>query len=229
MPKNRSALLFQSFLKVLLVLQVLFFLTLSCEATNWDIEYWQYLTIKNWESGLFKFYTEGELRINQSFSKVYYYRVGENFAYKALSWLDLEAHYNFIYHTPISLSDFIASHRFEIELNPSLRTERAELVWRNRFEWIKPQDNTPWQSVFRHRLKITFPIKNVDKLIAISCSDEVFYHWNLNKFTENRFIPCELSFQFSQTWSLEVFLMMRNLFAAEKWRRNLVWGSRLRF
>jgi len=204
----------------------------SALASSWDWEYWQYFNWTNLKCGPYKIYTIGELRLNKDISRFYYYRLTANSAYQALSWLDLEAHYSFIYNKSRGSQHFTYASRLEFEANPILRLDHGiTLKWRNRFEFLRRQHNSKIQYILRHRMEATFPVKCFGRLTSIKCSDEFFYNVATNKFTQNRFIPIEMSFVLNSKISIDIFIMLRNFYSlsSDKWFRSMVFGSELKF
>ncbi len=204
----------------------------AASASQWDWEYWQYLNYTSWKSGQYKLYTVEEARLNRDLSKVYYFKITENFAYQLLPTLDLEAHFSLVYNKPIGAARFTHSQRLELEFNPSLSIANGIVfTWRNRMDLLKKQDVSGILSVFRHRLKIKFPIENCGALRAISCSDEIFIDLNNKLFTQNRFIPVELMIALSSTRTMNLFFLVRNIqsISTLKWHRSFVLGSEFDF
>lgn len=199
---------------------------------KWDVEYWQYFNGKNWEKGPYKLYTIGEVRLDKDLSTFYYYRISENFAYKVQSDLDLEAHYSFIRHKSLGASAFSNVHRLEFEVNPSAKLRNGSMLkWRNRIELLKRETVAHIQFVFRHRVSFSIPFVNCGRLQSINMYDEIFYDFDRNKITQNRFVPIELSIALSQKVNLELFFMIRTFFSfrLNEWRRSIVLGSSLKF
>lgn len=210
----------------------LFFLLSVCviDAAEWDAEYWQYVLLNQWEKGSCKLYALGDVRINKDISKFYYYRIAENFTYQVLPDLDLEAHYSFLYSKPRGAPRFHQSNRLEFEINPLFRFKNGiTLRWRNRIQLIKGQGIPHIQFVFRHRFMTVFPIRDWGQLTSINVYDELHYHFDTNKITQNRFVPIELSFALNQHASMNIFLMIRNFINSNQWHRSIVVGSELKF
>lgn len=208
----------------------------AVRAADWDVEYWQYLTVDNWKQGKCRLYTLGEIRFNNDISRVSYYRIAENFAYSANRYVDFEAHYSFLYHVPAGDGNFKSTHRIEFEVNPSIPLGNGyKLLGRNRAELIRSQGNSHWQTVLRHRSRLIIPICGWEwcwgKVVSYNISDEIFYDANRQKFTQNRFIPLEFSFEFPSSISMNAFFMVRNnySFSMQKWYRSFVLGSYLSF
>lgn len=211
---------------------LLFGCSVSAYASSWDFEYWQYLNWKNWEHGRCKLYTVGEMRMNKEASQFYYYRVTENFAYQALPCLDLEAHYSFVHHKSRGALHFTNTSRLEFEATSSMFLNHGIAIkWRNRIEFLKKENISNIEFVFRHRIMASIPIECCGKLTSINLYDEIFYDFNNNKITQNRFVPIEMSFTLDRHFSCEVFFMIRNFFSfsADKWYRSIVLGSQLNF
>jgi hypothetical protein len=201
-------------------------------AADWDLEYWQLVNWKNWESGPYKLYTIGEVRVHQDISKCYFYRIAENFAYRALPWLDLEAHYSFIYHKSLGATEFTRINRLELEANPFFEFEDGTLItWRNRLELLKRQNVKHIQFIFRDRITIRFPITGYKYLKAISLYDEVFYNFDHHKFYQNRFVPLMLTISLNRNVDLDAYFMIRTdySFSLVTWYRSWVIGSVLNF
>lgn len=211
---------------------VLIFCLNSAYGKGWDVEIWQYLNWTNFEKGPYLLYTQGETRLDRDFKSLYYYRLSECFAYQALSYLTLETHYSYVSVKPRGATQFVSRHRLEFEINPALTLENhLKISWRNRFEVIKKQAISKLQYVFRHRVKLSYPIENCGKLVGIGCSDEVIYDLQTHYITQNRFIPFFLDFALSKRTALEVFMMVRNLYSLSDdiWYRSIVLGSTVSF
>lgn len=199
---------------------------------KWDLEYWQFVNVKNWKKGDYELFTSGVVRFDQNISDFYYARLTENFVYQPLSYLNLEIHYSYIYNKPQAGGKFTHDQRLELEVNPLVRlNHKMTFQWRNRMEFTKKQSTLPLQSIFRHRVMAIFPIKNGGRLINILCSDEIFYDFNRNTFTQNRFIPAELRFIFPKDITIDLFVMVRNIFNTTSGipYRSIVLGSQLAF
>lgn len=213
-------------------LTLLQFLSFSyAMASNWDIEYWQYFNWTNFKHQNFQLYTTAELRANKDISTFYYVNACENFAYQACLWLDLEAHYCFVYSKNRGSSIFTTTQRAEVEINPHFTLQSGiNIKWRNRLTFNKKQ-RTQLVYLLRDRLRIEVPIDNCGNLISYSCSNEVYYDFNISKLTQNRLIPLSLTFQLSRNTTLEAFLMIRNFYSptSEQWYRSIVLGSEFGF
>lgn len=204
----------------------------SSYAGKWDLEFWQTFNWTNWEKGPYKLYSVCEVRLDKDISTFYYTKLGENFAYQALPCLNLEAHYSFIRHKAIDATLFKNTNRLEFEINPSMQFENSvALVWRNRLELIKKQDDRQVRSVFRHRITAVYPLNDWGRLTAYQCSDEIFYDLNTKKFTQNRFMPLGLTFTFTPKVSLDTYVLIRNFYtqSINKWHKSIVLGSALNF
>lgn len=211
-------------------------------AHKWDLEYWLNVNWENWEKGPYRLFTNSEIRFNQDVSKFYYYRVTEGFAYQACPILDLEAHYSLIYNKSPGASQFLTTQRLEIEVNPSYRFDNGIAIKsRNRMQLIKKQklfsrrhlqeNNGAVQYVFRKRLLVSFPLKNCDNISSVQIYDEVFYDFDLNKFTQNRLVPIEMTFAINRRLDCNVFFMIRNFYSlgSDQWFKSFVIGSQLNF
>lgn len=217
--------------RVLSFLWLFFLLSVRLiDAAEWDAEYWQYVVLNQWKKGPCKLYALGDVRINKGISKLYYCRIAENFAYQALSDLDLEVHYSFLCSKPRGAPRFHRSNRLELEINPLFRFKNGiTLRWRNRLQLIKTQGIPYIQFVFRHRFMTVFPIREWGPLTSIHVYDELHYHFDTNKITQNRFVPLELSFALNRHTSMSIFLMVRNFINSNQWYRSIVTGSELKF
>lgn len=210
--------------KIILVLLLFSFSPLF--ATHWDLEFWQYFNAKNWSCGPFSLYTTGEVRTHYDFSKFYYYRVTENFAYQALSNLDLESHFSFIRNKSRGRNFFSSNFRLEFEVNPHVTFSNGITVtWRNRIEFLKKEYIPKVMTILRHRTDITFPIEGWGIIKQFQCSEEVYYDCNTHKFTQSRFIPIRFSFVDRSKFSVDLFFMIRNFLNTQKWYRSFVFGS----
>lgn len=198
-------------------------------SSRWDGEYWQYLNWTQVKWGRCKLYVRAELRLNDDFSNAFYYRISENFAFNALSWLDLEAHYSYLYHKSAGTTEFVNVNRWEVEVNPFIKLKDGSTIkWRNRLEILDQQGEPKLQYIFRHRAMAIYPV-NYGNLIGINISDEVFYNFDTRRFTQNRFVPLELMFKLTDRTTFNVFMMVRNWLSSNKWYRSIVLGTELSF
>ncbi len=203
---------------------------LSGYSGGWDVEYWQYINWTQWVQGPHSLFFKGEVRFHRDCSQFYAYKLSEGYAYQALKNLDLEVHYAFIHEKSVGAISFVNTHRFEFEANPSLDLDcGVRLNWRNRLEVIKRENVGHWQFTLRHRAMAEFPIHGCGCLFAYRIYDEIFYHFETNLFSQNRFYPIELAFQLTPKLELNGFLMVRNFFTSAKWHRSIVLGSTLSF
>lgn len=203
-------------------------LLIACNAyaSDWDVEYWQYFRKTHFQCGSLKVYTSGVVRLDKDITRFYYYRITENVAYRLFCWLDLEAHYSFIYSKPRGAPSFHTVSRLELEVIPLFDLGRVNIQWRNRLQIIKRQHITELQYVLRERLMIRVPVA-LCPLVSINFYDEVFYSYELKKVFENRFIPLEFSFSFCRV-DLDLFFMVRNLYRL-KWYNSFVFGTEISF
>lgn len=208
------------------MLRSIFFALLFCGLASplnasWDAEYWQYWNYTNWKREPFKLYTVGEARLNREMSKIYFVRLAGNFAYSPLPFLDLEAHYSYLYEKPRGAQHFSVKSRYEFEVNPKYTFDNGiQLKWRNRYELIKKQAIKKLTSIFRHRTMIVFPIENWGRIKRISVSDEVFYDYSAAMFSQNRFAPLIVNFDLGKESSVDVFLQIRNFYSRGVWYRS---------
>lgn len=221
-------------LKALIVALILFLFLfqLKNRLNAWEGEYWTQMNATLFESDPYRIYTVVEVRIDDNFTDLYFFRFTQNFAYQLRPFLGVEAHYSFIYDRPPGAFSFIETHRIEFEVNPSWDlSEKAKLLCRNRFELIKSNGNPSFRQTFRHRSMIVFPVENQGSLTAISVSEEVFYHFNQREFTQSRFIPLQLSFKVNPKVVLDLYVMVRNFFATRenRWLNHYVLASQLTF
>jgi hypothetical protein len=168
------------------------------------------------------------MRLNRDISKVFYYKISENFACKTLPYLDLEAHYSFIEQKNRGAKSFKNTNRLEFELNPFFTFDNGiTCKWRNRLELAKRQGVSRIQFVARHRCMISFPIENYGSLTSVNMYEEIFYDFDTNQFNQNRFTPIELSFIFNREMTLNLFLMLRDFYnsSSERWYRSIVLGT----
>lgn len=199
---------------------------------NWDTEYWQYLTVKNWKSGPYQLSTSGEMRLHQDVSNVYHYRISEYFAYQALPNLDLEVHYSYIYNKPKGAMRFNHTSRLEFEINPSLSFSNGiTFKWRNRLELLKKHGVSHIEFVGRHRTLLFLTVRNCGFLSSIQAYDEIHYDFKTSRITQNRFVPIELSYVFKDTVALDLFVMLRHfyIFSLVRWSRSIVLGTEIAF
>lgn len=211
------------FLLCILFIDVIF-------ASGWDLEYWQRLKFDNFKTGNSTFYTSFEARFNKDASTFYYLRATEHYLYAFKSWLDLEFHYSFIHHHSRGATSFTNVHRFEFEANPHYTFNNgATLSLRNRYELEKNEHNPVWQNVMRERIRYELPLENRGALIAIGFTEELFYHFNQKRFTQNEWVPLYLTFRIGKAASIECYSMVRNFYSANKWYRSMVMGTNLEF
>lgn len=210
----------------------IFFILLSStlHASSWDLEYWQFLKWTQWKKDPFQIYASAETRLNKVINPFYFYRLTQAFAVKANSYLDLETHISYIWEKSRGNKHFTNRARLELEVNPHYTfSNDVQLKWRNRLEIIKRQNMPKLEYVFRHRILLNVPLKNMGKLKFIRTSTEIFYNLSTHYFTQNRFRVIELGFAPSSKTVLNVFIMVRNFFSALKWYRSIVLGSEWEF
>ena len=196
--------------------------------TDWDVEYWQYWNWTNWQRGKYRFYTIGEARLDRDLSKFYHLRLSGNFAYSPFKFLDLEAHYTYIYTKNPGDLNFSNRNRLELEINPNYTFDNGtQIIWRNRYELIKRQHISKWRSVIRDRLMIVFPIKNCGCLNNLFIFDEVFYHFDTHMFTQNRIAPLGANFDLGRGNSIDLFLQIRNFHSGGAWHRSFVFATQI--
>lgn len=196
---------------------------------SWDYEYWQHFNYTNWKSGKCQLYTIGQFHFDRDASKCYLMKGAENFAYQVLPDLDLEAHYVFLRSKSRAALKYTNAHRIELEVNPSLSLDNVTVTWRNRLEISKRQGIHYIQFFFRHRILLSFPIKNCGMITGVQCYDELFYHFYNKKITQNRFAPLVVTLALTKDVSLDLFVVLRNYLSGTRWYRSLVFGTELDF
>ena len=199
---------------------------------KWDVQYWQQLQWKSWESGRWKLYTLGETRLTHDLRWFTYYKISPSIAYRALENLDLELHYSYINVKTVSATAFSNRSRLEIEVNPFYTFKNGiEIKWRNRMEFIKQQKRLHIQYVTRQRLTLKFPLHYCGSLLALKVMDELFYDLARKRYSQNRFYPLILTFALGKEATLDLFLMVRSLFSfsSNKWYRQAALGTTISF
>lgn len=221
--------------QILGLLFLILFSSTAAYANDWDLEYWQYFRWKDWEKEGLQIYTAGETRLFKDLTKYYYSRLSANVSYRTLFCLDLEAHYSLINvkpHGTTANAPFIFIQRYELELNPFMELPNGVTIkWRNRMEFLKRETLNHYQHIFRHKTNLIIPIHNKGPWIAIKISDEIFYDFDLKKFTQNRLIPLEFTFELNKNVFFSLFFQVRNFYSlgTDKWFRSFVFGSELQF
>ncbi|MBS0629277.1 MAG: DUF2490 domain-containing protein [Verrucomicrobia bacterium] len=201
-------------------------ITSSVYASDWDVEYWQYFQNTQFKCGAFRAYLSGLVRLDKDITRFYYYRITQNVSFRPLCWLDLEAHYSFIYSKPRGASSFNTTSRLELEVIPIFEFARVTVEWRNRLEIIKRQHISDLRYTLRERLMFKIPVC-LCPLVSINFYDELFYNFEQKQVTENRFTPIEFSLSFCRI-NLDLFFMLRN-FKQDKWYNSFVFGTQLAF
>lgn len=209
-----------------------FFYPLLLFSGHWEYETWQNLIYTNLQKGRFTFYTAAEARESTQFNKVYYYRISECLLYQANPWWDFEAHYSYLQHIRLGEKHFVPVNRWELEANPHVWVKnKVHLAWRNRMEFIRAKGDKQWDYVFRHRIRVEFPLTNCGKLKAFIISEEIFYNFRLHKFNQSRFIPLDFSIELAPKLSLDLICMIRTFHSVSinRWTRSLVFMGSLAF
>lgn len=212
--------------KIILCLMI----STSSLKAGWDMEYWQKLFWINYDSPCFTATTIGEIRFNHGCKRASFYRLSEWLSYKPLNWLSLDFTYTYIWDKPWDAPHFLWRQRYEIDINPKLDLDNGlTILWRNKMMFVKEQDVPKIRYVFRHRVTLIYPFEDRGHLKSVQCSDEVFYHFVNNRFSQNRFVPIQLNFAANDDLTIGVYLMIRNFESSLQWHRSLVLGSDFTF
>lgn len=197
-------------------------------ASHWDTEYWQFFGWNQWKCGKYEIYGNLEFRFDHDCSFLYYTRFSENFRYRVKPYLDLEAHYSYIHSKSIGAKHFNNITRLEFESNPHANWGPYGFYWRNRFEILLTQNNPDPIYIYRHRSLFNYEI---DDHWSYQMLDEVFYEFNISKFTQNRFTPIQMVYKLDCDLTLATFFMIRNHYShtLDKWLNSVVFGSQLIF
>lgn len=215
---------------MLKIFSLLFFLVFnSLSAEKWDNEFWQFLSLDQWESDKHKLYLNTEVRFNYDYSKFYYFRLTQNYAYQLLSDVTMEAHLALLHTKSRGALEFTNRQRLELEMNPFFEFDHFTVRLRNRLELLRIEGHPPIQFLFRQRTAFVFPLENWGKLTQIGFSNELFYDYNISKFIQNRFVPLELTFKVQQEVNFSIYLMIRDFLSSSQWHKSLVLGSGLSF
>lgn len=197
---------------------------------SWDVEFWQLVNYTQLECRSVQISGFGELRLNRDISQISYVRVGENIACQVLPNLDLEASYFLIYRKPRGGTHYGFVNRLDLQINPFMYLAQNRLVqWRNRVMFLSIQHAPKILYVLTHRVQLVQSLTECGMLVALKCSDEIYYNIGSGQFTQNRFIPIQLTIAFTPRVSLDLFLMVRNFMSSGNWYRSLVIGSQLEF
>lgn len=204
---------------------------LQLHSENWYSEYWQRLSWEIFERNEFSMKLYGEFRTGNKFRNIYYLHLTDQLAYKVSENLKLELHYTYIHSrsvVPDSLWNW--QHRLELEVNPSFQLSKSNLIaTRNRLEIRKIQTDSKIQFRLRHRTMLIFPIENRGCLKAYSLHNEIFYDFSIDRFSQNRFCPINLTFALSEKVDFDLFCLLQIFISQNIWRRNAVIGTQFSF
>lgn len=146
---------------------------------------------------------------------------------KLREWLDGEVHYTLIYSRRVEENPFRLSRRLELELNPHFHlTEKTELKFRNRYEFINSEDPPKEVQKFRQRQQIVWKLDQ-GTLKTYSIHNEVFYNVTTDRFDEYRIVPLELGFGFGEKHVIKIYQMIRTRKPSDHWMTQYVCGLTL--
>ncbi len=143
-------------------------------------------------------------------------------------WPNLTLGTNYCYIGYKSGGEYRYQHRAELEINPHFKLgSRLKFYNRNRieFRWIEGRGSHNTRS--RHRLGLTWPIKEHRWVKDIYCNSEFFYNWAENDYDENRTIPIGLTLKVTDKVSLKTYYMVQSQSRNNDWHSNQILGTLL--
>lgn len=212
-----------------LILTPILFLTGPAHASD-DVQYWQRLTLKTWQSGPWNLSTTGEFRQTEDLEDATYFQVTERLGYRLADWIESGIAYTYL-SQEIQVrggEEFKEQHRLELEANPKWKlAEWVELKNRNRVEFRWIEDRGSDNSRFRQLWELVFPLKGLAPWKAVYTNTELFYDFNRERIVEYRTSPIGLDLKLSDQVGLKVFYMIQSTRGTNDWAGNQIIGSHI--
>lgn len=197
-----------------------------------DVQYWSRLSIKAIDTNYFDYVTYGELRLTEDSSDFHFWQTSQKFQFDPIDHLSLAINYTHLQEevsdSKTRKSEFKVHNRFELEVNPyAAIKDYVKIKSRNRieFRWIEDRgsDNTR----FRQMWQIEVPIKKVPFLQSIYINNELFYDFNREQFTQNRWIPGGVAIKIYEKSLIRIFYMIQSVKGRPDWSSNQILGTHI--
>ncbi|CDR33093.1 DUF2490 domain-containing protein [Criblamydia sequanensis] len=193
-------------------------------------EYWQRVTAPFLKKGNWTFDIQGEIRFRDLIDKGYHYQVRERNQYKFSKWLTAGVNGVFITSRGIGEPNYHDEYRLDLDVIPFIEINKnVSLQLRNRLEIRKKEHVSYIEERFRARQTFIFPISEKGILQDYRPSNEVFYDFSEKRFSENRFIPLEVTLKFSKTFLVRPFVMVKTNYRNLHYKSILVLGGDIVF
>lgn len=193
-------------------------------------EYWQQLSVLNWQKGPYKIDTYYEYRFFEPISRLRRLQISERFIWAYSKYLEFRFNLTLLANRGLNEKKYIFTKRLELEINPTLPLPCNYTVsMRNRLECRKVQFVNKISWITRNRLAITKFFNDKGPLTSIGMLDEIFYNYDLDKFTENRFTFLELGFRLPCSVNMLFFAMLKSNQAIGGWTQAIVLGTQFNF
>lgn len=195
-----------------------------------DFQYWQRLQFKAIDTKYFDFTTYGELRFAEDASDFHFWQTSQKFQFDPIKHLSLGINYTHLQEEVLDSrtrkDEFKYHNRLELEINPYFNiTDYVKVKNRNRMEFRWIEDRGSDNARFRHLWQVEVPIKGVLILQSVYTNDELFYDFNREQFTQNRWIPGGITLGIYKKNVLRIFYMVQSVKGRPDWSSNQILGT----
>ncbi len=76
---------------------------------------------------------------------------------------------------------------------------------------------------------LVMPLKGYGCLKSYSLNNEIFYDVSTQTFNQNRFMPVILTFNLSDSVTLDAFFLLQTFLANDSWYQSAIFGTQISF
>jgi hypothetical protein len=190
---------------------------------------WNSVTVKWLDTKYVDLVSMGQLRFNRDLSELGGYVLSQRVVADPWEGWTLGVGYSFVPFRGGSRKPWIDQHRMEFEATPRWQlTERVAFSARTRLElrWVENQE---FSQRLRERPAFAIAMKNWDPLEDIFFSNEFFFDFNGNSFSQNRWVPAGLTFKLNAQSKLKLYYQLWSLKSGGSWSHSHVLGTVVSF
>ena len=197
----------------------------AVKADDW--QNWNNAALRWYDGEIFHLTAAMEIRITDDISDATLFRVGQAAGTSLAPWLRADIAYRYT-EAKVASGSYRHQHRAEFQLTPHhALTDQLAVSFRNRVEWRWTQGAGQVNERTRHRLQFNLSTPDWRPLRGLYASNELFYDFNRERTSENRFIPLGLTFRLHDQASLGIHYMLRSTRGADSWSQAHVIGTAL--
>lgn len=191
-----------------------------------DFKTWQSLSAKIYDSDKLDALIYTETRIGNDFSRRELALINPILLYNPRPNLTLGINYTYLDVKPLTSCYSSSQHWLAFEATPAFTLTRGiKVSARQRLEirWIENQMEAVYIS--RHQFGLSVPIQGKERIKRFFASEEIFYDYNRNRFSENRAIPVGIGLKLTRNINLDIYgMIFSKCSSGGQWEHSYVLG-----